>query len=328
MWSWNALMCKRVLLTCVGSHVSLEMWRLEVVFATSWMVAFIHATTGVHTWWRLFVLLLCCCEQDDTRWRTEFRILLGLWCQHNVCYRCLWRCRHLLGSGSCHRNECPARQYHSLGGVFLRTLLYVIGGAGNRHQREDWAGWWYSNSQFWSNGYWRIVLTNTGSECMMREIHLRSKDTLSILWRWRYWWHGWRWSRYSVCALVWGSDALSVCVLAVHKDQLLLCAHLVFEALQNVPLIWIWGCCSLINTCSTIFLDYSRLLPRLFLATFLALMMTLFLCVNFPSIRWECAIFIDFHDNRNWHASHRYNRVWAGCSWGSAGKWQLWTDIY
>ena len=158
----------------------------------------------------------------------------------------------------------------------------------------------------------------------MREIHLRSKDTLSILWRWRYRWQRWRWNRYSVCALIWGSCALSVCVLAVYKDQLLLWAHFVLEALQDVPLTQIWRCCSLINTCSTFPLDYGQsLLPGLFLATFLALTIALFLCINFPSIRWKCAIFIDPHDNRNWHASHWYNRVWTGCSWRSAGMWQL-----
>ena len=306
------------MLTCVCPHVSLEMWWLEVIFATSWIVTFIYTATGVHTWRHLFVLLLCCCEQDDAGCRTEFSIFLCLWCQHNMCYRCLWRCRHLLGSGSCHRNECSARQYHSLGGVFLRTLPYVIGGAGNRHQREDWAGWWYSNSQFWSNGYWRIVLTNTESGWMMREIHMRSMDTLSILWRWRYRWQRWRWNRYSVCALIWGSRVLSVCVLAVYKDQLLLWAHFVLQAPQDVPLTRIWWCYP------TFLLDYGHsLLPCLFLATFLALMIALFLCVNFPSIWWKCAIFVDSHDNGNWHASHWYNRVWTGCSWRSAGMWQL-----
>jgi len=237
-------------LTCVGPHVSLEMWWLKVVLATSWVVTFIHAAPCVHTRWWLFILLLCCRKQDDAGSRTEFSVLLHLWRQHNMCYRSLWWCRHLLGSGSCHRNECPARQYHSLGGVLLRTLLYIIGSAGNRHQGEDWAGWWRSNSQFWSYGYWRIVLINTGSEQMMREIHLRSKDTLSIMWRWRHWWQRWRWrcSRYRVCALVQGIAALSVCVLAVHKDQLLPRAHFILEAFQDVLLTWLLKCCSFLNT--------------------------------------------------------------------------------
>lgn len=44
-----------------------------------------------------------------------------------------------------------------------------------------------------------------------------------------------------MCALVKDIAALSVRVLAVHKDQLLLSAHFVFEALQYIALTRLWG---------------------------------------------------------------------------------------